>query len=135
MTSTFEDKVTSLLKNFLSLRSMKREEAIVRENYEVIIYKSKSCKMAIYSSSNDGEINCKLGKIEADNTNINGNNWYYLNSLTGDNEELSIEELLNAIPSTPQGLDEQLLETIDNINKNFDSAEQVLSKKLAIGEK
>jgi len=77
----------------------------------------------------NGEINCKIGKKNANNDDIGGNDWFFLNSLINDFEELSIEELLAAVPNSPKGFDEQLEELVEKLIEKYEMVIGALTKK------
>ncbi len=129
MTTDFESDVSQLLKDFVSHRGFSHNETIASGKQEVVIYDSKACKIAFYKSPNDGEVNCKIGKANASNDDIGGDGWFFLNSLISGDEELSIEELLAAVPSSPKGFDEQLENLTEKLIEEYEMVIGALVKK------
>lgn len=106
MTSKFEMRVIQLLKNFNSQREFNHNVTLCSKFQQVIIFDSRVCKIALYKSLSNGEVNCKIGKINAVSNDIGGADWFFLNALINDAEDLSEEELLEAVPSIPKSFDE-----------------------------
>jgi hypothetical protein len=70
----------------------------------ILFYKSDRAKIAIYKSLVDGEVNCKIGSVNANNSEIhNRQQWFYLGSLINEDKNLTFEELLARVPVFPRG--------------------------------
>lgn len=132
MISNFEGATQKILGNVLSSNKLYFEESRELEDGRklAVFYRSPICKVAIYQSQLDGEVNCMIGSADANNINLDsGAGWFFLSSLLHGGKNLSIEELLARVPSVPKSRDEQLCEIASELMQNFDELVKSLSKR------
>ncbi|MGR2741098.1 hypothetical protein ACUY1T_21830 [Billgrantia sp. Q4P2] len=131
MTNGFQGKVQAVLAEFLSAKGFEHEESkdLDGGNKSLVFYRSPQCKLSFYRSRRDGEVNCLVGTVGASNVNLESNEWLFLNSLLSSGKNLSIEELLVAVPDSPKSDEEQLCEIAIKLKENFDEFVNKLSKK------
>lgn len=122
MTSEFQIKVQTALAEFLSAKGFIHEESkdLDDGNKSLVFYRSPKCKLTFYRSQRDGEVNCLIGTISANNERLDSDEWLYLNSLQSKGKHLSIEELLAAVPDSPISDEEQLCDIEIKLRQGFD---------------
>lgn len=129
MKKTFKSKVELEFHNFFKINKFAIESISTKDdgNFNALIYTSKPCLIQIYSSNRDGEVNCKLSLPESDTANSkeegsSEKKWHFLNELLPDKQELTIEQLIAATPSTPKSEAEQLHELSVVLQSRFHEA-------------
>lgn len=132
MIANFEIATKKILGGILSLKKFYFEEYREFEGGRkvAVFYKSPLCKLAIYQSQLDGEVNCMIGSTDANNKNMDSDTeWFFLSALWHRSKDLSIEELLARVPSVPKSRDEQLCDIASDLMQNFDELVENLSKQ------
>lgn len=122
MKTAFSEMVHRVLGNFLSSNGFLRVAAPTLEHArkEVVLYESPVCRLVIYRSAIDGEVNCKVGVPGADFALFDkGPGWFFLMSLVHQGAGPSIEELLARLPNTPRSSAEQLQSVAVNLESHF----------------
>ncbi|MEJ2046387.1 MAG: hypothetical protein P8X74_23850 [Reinekea sp.] len=109
------------LTEFLSANGFKYEESknLDGGNKSLVFYSSPQCKLSFYRSKRDGEVNCLIGSVGAKNEDVESDEWLYLNSFMSEGKDLSIEDLLAAVPDSPMSDEEQLNDIAIKLKQNF----------------
>lgn len=131
MANSFQADVKNILMHFFTTNDFFYDKTIESDigNKVVVFYHSFLCRLGIYKSSRDGEVNCMIGMHNAEIINFGENGWYFFNDLNPNKRELTIEELLKAVPDSPKTSIEQL----DELKKNLiDNYSDVLHKLLQL---
>jgi hypothetical protein len=88
----------------------------------VVFYRSKDCKIQVYQSSREGNVNCMIARAEAPNRfgpQDMSYQWQYLTKFAP-TPEMSLEELAQSVSFEPKTSTEQLVWVRDNIDKYYD---------------
>lgn len=123
MSLDFEVMVRQKFDEFMSLKGFQFDRLISDSvgAKSAVLYVSTKQKMAIYRSLRDGEVNCLVGAKGADVARLDdGKEWAYMSSIFQRGQEMSMEELLARVPSTPKGTAEQLSEIASVLRQRFD---------------
>lgn len=122
MDDNFMNLIDESLSDFFQVYDFNLEEylAIDGGNKTTAIYFSPLCKLLIYRSTRDGEVNCLIGREVADSHNLNDGNWFYLNSILSDQAEKTIEQLLANVPDEPQSDKTQISTIASKLENNFE---------------
>ena len=130
MNTIFRSSVEKKLADFLSREGLVYQEEKIYDsgNQISIFYKSSFCKLSIYRSIRNGEVNAMLAGINSPNNNKLDDGWKYLNSLVND-KNYSIDRLLLNVPNAPKSFDDQLDEVVNKIVINFHSILKTISLK------
>jgi hypothetical protein len=118
----FRSRVETLLGDFFTAKGLVLDEVIPDDQCSryVLVYRSPACKVAIYYSMHDGEVNCVLGSLGSDNRDVDGDGWTYIRELQYKGREPSIEELLAAVSPTPRAGEVQLQDIVGLLKDKFD---------------
>lgn len=73
-------------------------------------------------------MNCLIGPSEANNNDLESGEWVFLSSLLSQGKNLSIEELLAAVPDSPKSDEEQLREIAMKLESDFDAFIKALTE-------
>jgi hypothetical protein len=129
MNANFYTLVQARISSFLLMKGMKLEECKEIDNGKTsaVFYESSSCKLAIYKSLIDGEVNFKVGLPTASNLSLNdGTQWFFQSALKNGAKDLSLEALLARVPDSPKGSEEQLDQIALDLRSNFDELVRAL---------
>jgi len=121
MPEALRNQVESILASWLREQQFRFDEAIELDhgNWSAVIYASPDCKLYVYRSARDGEANCLLGLPAAKNNRQTVGEWFFLYSLTSEQQSPSIEELLARVPETPQTTEQQLVAIAEFLRTRF----------------
>lgn len=129
MNPDFYTLVQARLSSFLHIKGLKLEECKEIDNGKTsaVFYESNNCKLAIYKSLIDGEVNFKIGRPTASNIGLNdGTQWFFQSALKNESKDLSLEALLARVPDSPKGSEEQLDQIALDLRNNFDELVRAL---------
>jgi hypothetical protein len=88
----------------------------------IVYYRSPDCKLQIYRSSREGEINCMIAPLDAPNEfGLNGEKWFYI-SYFSKRPDLPPKERLRLSLAEVEAYDNRLDWVRDRIAKHYDAA-------------
>jgi hypothetical protein len=90
----------------------------------VVYYRSSDCKIQVYQSSREGNVNCMIAPVDASNTfgpQDRTFQWQYLTKFVP-MPEASLEQLVQSVSFEPKTTAEELRWVRDNIAKYYDAA-------------
>ena len=140
MTENFADDVQSIVGPLLADLGFVLDEIDINVDEggrqgAVVYYRSRECKMQIYKSSREGNVNCMIAPASA----INGfgphdrsRMWHYLNDFSPPSN-VSLEELVKSVSYKAKTEIEQLGEVRDRIGEHYDEAHTGILKKYGGG--
>lgn len=123
MDLNFYTFVETRLSSFLQSKGMKLKECRELDNgrTSALFYESTICKIAVFKSLIDGEINFKIAPATASNADLNDNTrWFFSSFLKNEDKNLPLEALLARVPESPKGSEEQLDQIALDLKSNFD---------------
>ncbi len=95
----------------------------------IVYYRSRDCKMQIYYSSREGEINCMIAPLDAANEfGLNGDKWYFI-SYFSKRLDLTPQERLRQALAEVEAYDNRLDWVRDRIVKHYEAAHAAILKK------
>jgi hypothetical protein len=99
----------------------------------IVYYRSSDCKLQIYYSSREGEINCMIAPLDASNEfGLNGDKWYFI-SYFSKRPDLSPQERLRQALAEVEAYDNRLDWVRDRIVKHYEAAHAAILKKYSTG--
>ena len=138
MSDDFSSKVQSILDPLLLDLGFTLDE--IDDNIDeggrrgsVVYYRSQDCKLQIYWSSREGEINCMIGPLDAPNEPglyNRSTKWHYLNEFTKP-PDLPLEELVRVLREERVNFESDVtwLEWLrERIGRDFDAAHAAVLK-------
>lgn len=127
MNENFQLFVEATLGRFLSSKGFFFEEYVKYDsgNMEVLFYVSNKCKLCVYRSHREGEINCMIGDALIRN-DLTSNGWSFVNGMNLKKEPMTYEELRARVLRYPRGWQGQLSLLNETLTEHFDE----ISKKL-----
>jgi len=133
MSDEFKALIPSLLGHFLSRHAFHAVRSSVDNagNTVDVVFESNQCKLRFYDSKRGGEVNCLLGRIDADNESSctdKGSGWYYLRELLEIGKGISLEEVQKQVGPPVSGRREQLLQLRELLEGGFEKALGKLSE-------
>ncbi|HBF33197.1 TPA: hypothetical protein DDW35_01410 [Candidatus Sumerlaeota bacterium] len=116
---------------FLAVNCFDHEETVEQDSglKILVFYKAPSCKLCIYSSIRDGEVNCMLGACDSENKSLDDGSkkWCYLTGLLIQGGFVEKEEIW-ARSSNSFKSNKELLDEIGNdLKQHFDGLVKLLS--------
>ena len=129
--NNFKEIIETVFSDFFYHNGFIFYEHIVQDagNKSTFVYRSHQCKLAFYRSQRDGEVNCLAGRLDAKNSELNGDKWFYIKSLLPRKTEPTIEELLSQVPDKPLSDEEQLLNIESALSDKFATIQKNLLGK------
>jgi hypothetical protein len=95
----------------------------------IVYYRSDDCKLQIYYSAREGEINCMIAPLDAPNEfGLNGEKWYYI-SYFSKRPDLPPKERLRLAIAEVQAYDNRLDWVKDRIIKHYETARAGILEK------
>lgn len=97
----------------------------------VVYYRTSDCKIQIYESSREGNINCMIAPISAPNEfgpHDRSLTWRFLNEFSP-TPEVSLEELAKTVSYKAKSESEQLRAVRDRILDSYDDAHAAILQK------
>lgn len=105
---------------FVPSSSLNRRNGLISE----VVYVSSECKVKLYDSQVDGEINCLLATVSTPD----GADWarldraFYLRDLLEVGKGLPLEELMQVVASPARGRQEQLIQIRNLLLQGYKNA-------------
>ncbi|MEW2481743.1 hypothetical protein AB0876_19330 [Mycobacterium sp. NPDC049093] len=88
----------------------------------IVYYRSEDCKVQIYTSSREGEVNCMIGPLAAPNEfGVRADKWQYFTRFAK-RPDLPLEELIRAARVEYESYSDPLEWVRDRIANNYKSA-------------
>ncbi|BBZ18614.1 hypothetical protein [Mycolicibacterium gadium] len=129
MTETFSAEVQSVVGPMLS--ELGFELDAVDDNVDeggrrasVVYYRADDCKIQIYQSAREGNINCMIGPVDAPNEiglHDRSGRWQYLPRFSPQ-PDVPLEELVKSVTFAARSDAEQLERVKTTISENFETA-------------
>jgi hypothetical protein len=138
MTQQFLTEVRSIIEPILDELGFRIDEYVgdIDEGGRtaaVVFYRSDDCKMQIYYSAREGEINFMIAPLDVPNEfGLNGEKWYYISYFSKRPDLLPKERLRQAIAEV-QTYDNRLDWVKDRIIKHYETARAGILEKFGSG--
>jgi hypothetical protein len=95
----------------------------------IVYYRSSDCKLQIYDSSREGEINCMIAPLDAPNQfGLTAKNWHFISRFSK-RSDLPPQERLRIAIAEAKAYDNQLDWVRDRIAKHYESAHAGILEK------
>lgn len=95
----------------------------------IIYYRSNDCKLQIYDSSREGEINCMIAPLDAPNRfGLTAEKWHYISRFSK-RVDLPPQERLRMALAEVQAYENRLDRVRDRIAKHYESAHAGILEK------
>ena len=99
----------------------------------IVYYRSRDCKLQIYHSSREGEINCMIAPLDAPNEfGLNSDKWYFI-SYFSKRPDLTPQERLRQALAEVEAYDNRLDWVRDRIAKHYEAAHAAILKMSSTG--
>lgn len=99
----------------------------------IAYYQSADCKLQIYDSSREGEVNCMIAPLTARNEyGLRGKDWHYISRFSK-RSNLPPEERLRAAIAEANAYDDQFDYVKDRIAKHYEAAHAGILQKYPDG--
>lgn len=128
MREQLEDLVISVLGNFLKSHRFRLVDRSSDKTGSVtdFVYSSNRCKLRFYDSPRDGEINCLIGALDANDKETRGigkmKSWFYIRDLLEIGKGMSLKEIQALVGPPTFDPREQLFEISKLLNENLEAA-------------
>ena len=95
----------------------------------IVYFRSRDCKLQIYDSSREGEVNCMIAPLTApDQFGLTGRDWYYISKFSR-RSDLPPEERLRIAIAEGKAYENQLDWVKDRIIKHYETAHAAILQK------
>jgi hypothetical protein len=99
----------------------------------IAYYQSNDCKLQIYDSSREGEVNCMIAPLTAHNQyGLTAKDWHYISRFSK-RSNLPPEERLRAAIAEAKAYDDQFDYVKDRIAKHYEAAHAGILQKYPAG--
>ena len=128
MRETLENLVTSVVGNFLLTHGFRLVSRNCDEkgNTTDLVYASSRCKLRFYDSPRNGEINCLIGGLDADDNEPRDRgkmtSWFYIRILLGIGKGMSLKEIQAMVGPPTFDPRAQLLKILELLKENMEAA-------------
>jgi hypothetical protein len=100
---------------------------------QIVYYRSGDCKLQIYDSSREGEVNCMIAPLSAPNKyGLTAKDWHYISKFSK-RPDISPQERLRIAIADAKAYDNQLYWVRDRIAKHYQSAHAAILQKYPTG--
>lgn len=96
----------------------------------IVFYRSNDCKLQVFDSRREGEINCMIAPLEAPNKfGLTTKRWHYINRFSAKRTDISPQERLQIAIAEAEAYENQLEWVRDRIIKHYEAAHAGILEK------
>ena len=96
----------------------------------IVFFRSDDCKLQIYDSSREGEVNCMIGPLTApDKFGLTAKKWHFIGKFSPKRSDISPQERLQIAIAEAKAYENQLEWVRDRIAKHYESAHAGILEK------
>jgi hypothetical protein len=96
----------------------------------IVFFRSNDCKLQIYDSSREGEVNCMIAPLTApDKFGLTAKTWHFIGKFSPKRSDISPQERLQIAIAEAKAYENPLEWVRDRIAKHYDSAHAGILEK------
>lgn len=96
----------------------------------IVFYRSRDCKLQIFDSSREGEVNCMIAPLTALNKfGLAAKGWHYISNFSAKRTDISAQERLRIAIAEAEAYEDRLDWLRDRIAKHYEAAHTGILEK------